>query len=169
MTADLDYSADCSKCAALCCIAFPFEQSAAFGEDKPAGQACSRLETSGRCSIHARRQADGYGGCVIYDCHGAGPWVTQVLFGGRSWLDDTALRAPMCEAFLKATGMRRLLVLLREAGKLDLTSDDRALLDALSARAAGGAHPGAETDGLEPEVFGFLATLRRYVESPSAR
>src|ERR1700760_3571540 len=97
---DTTLRADCARCAALCCVAFAFERSEAFADDKAAAEPCVHLDTCGQCAIHARRAERGYGGCVGYDCHGAGQWVTQVLFAGRAWRDDLALLGPMSAAFI---------------------------------------------------------------------
>lgn len=160
---DLDLRADCARCAALCCVAFHFDRSEDFGIDKAAGERCPHLAVAGRCRIYRRRAQRGFRGCVGYDCHGAGQWVTQVLFKGRSWLDDAALLAPMAEAFLEIERARRLLVVLREAGKLDLSPADRRRLIGLERAALeAAARPGPVAD-LAAEAGVFLRALRPYI------
>lgn len=87
--------ADCSRCAALCCVVLPFTRSADFPVDKAAGVPCGHLQADHRCGIHDRLPAAGYRGCVAYDCLGAGQRTTQQVFGGADWRDDPALLGPM--------------------------------------------------------------------------
>ncbi len=82
MTRD-DLRADCSRCAALCCVAPAFAASRDFAIDKPAGQPCPNLAGL-RCSIHDRLRQRGFPGCAAYDCFGSGQRVTQA-FAGRDW------------------------------------------------------------------------------------
>ncbi|MDX2677987.1 pentapeptide repeat-containing protein [Streptomyces sp. NY05-11A] len=74
---------DCGNCFGLCCVALPFARSADFAIDKPAGKACPNLGEDHRCGIHARLRQQGFTGCTVYDCFGAGQKVSQVTFGGR--------------------------------------------------------------------------------------
>jgi uncharacterized protein YjbI with pentapeptide repeats len=90
-----DLRADCSRCAALCCVAPAFARSADFAIDKPAGQPCPNLQADFGCSIHAVLRDRGFPGCAVFDCFGAGQQVTQVTFGGRNWRDAPELAAPM--------------------------------------------------------------------------
>ncbi|MCO5310259.1 MAG: pentapeptide repeat-containing protein [Austwickia sp.] len=84
----LDLRADCSRCAGLCCVALPYQRSADFPESKPAGRPCRHLGAGAApyaCGIHDRLAADGWRGCVAFDCAGAGPHTVQVSYGGRGW------------------------------------------------------------------------------------
>lgn len=101
--------ADCARCAGLCCVAAGFSASADFAIDKPAGEPCPNLDAQFRCQIHGHLRDRGFAGCAAYDCFGAGQHVTQVTFGGRSWLSDPDIAGPMFEAF---TVMRQLHELL---------------------------------------------------------
>ncbi|MCK1823630.1 pentapeptide repeat-containing protein [Streptomyces sp. XM83C] len=78
-------TAACADCFGLCCVALPFARSADFAADKPAGKPCSNLQTDFRCGIHARLRDEGYRGCTVFDCFGAGQKVSQVTFGGKDW------------------------------------------------------------------------------------
>ena len=92
--------ADCQSCFALCCTALPFARSADFAIDKPAGQPCPNLATDYRCRIHRDLKTTGFGGCVSFDCFGAGQHVSQGTFQGVSWRDaDTADATAMFIAF----------------------------------------------------------------------
>ena len=114
---------DCASCAALCCIGLAFDRSALFAFDKPAGEPCRNLEPSGGCRIHSELKSRGFGGCVAFDCHGAGQYVTQQMFGGRSWRDDMSLLEPMMAAFRPIQEVHELLAMLREARGLPLPQD----------------------------------------------
>jgi uncharacterized protein YjbI with pentapeptide repeats len=81
----LELTADCSRCFGLCCVALPFARSVDFPTDKDAGDPCRHLRTDFRCGIHARLREEGYRGCTVYDCFGAGQQVAQVTFGGEDW------------------------------------------------------------------------------------
>jgi hypothetical protein len=158
--------ADCARCAALCCVALAFDRSDDFGADKPADAPCPHLDDGCRCAIHATRAQQGFGGCVVYDCLGAGQRVTQELFAGRSWRDDAGLLAPMAEAFRAMRRVHELLVLLDAAGRASLSVEERAVLRELRAALdpIGGwsretLEP-ARIDGLARSTHGFLRSLR---------
>ena len=80
-----DLRADCGSCFGLCCVALPFARSADFAVDKPAGKACGNLRDDFRCGVHDRLRTEGFSGCTVYDCFGAGQKVSQGTFGGESW------------------------------------------------------------------------------------
>jgi uncharacterized protein YjbI with pentapeptide repeats len=77
--------ADCSRCQGLCCVAPAFARSADFAIDKPAGRACPHLSAEARCSIHPTLREQGFPGCSVFDCFGAGQQVVQVTFAGQDW------------------------------------------------------------------------------------
>ncbi|WP_377505453.1 hypothetical protein [Octadecabacter sp. R77987] len=116
----VDLTEDCSRCAALCCAALPFDKGAQFAIDKPAAAPCPNLSANARCTIHAGLADAGFGGCVAFTCHGAGQRVTQEVFNGQSWQDEPSLAAPMFSAFQDALRVHNLLILLDEAAKLPL-------------------------------------------------
>ena len=94
-----DKRSDCSRCVALCCIAYPAERSPGFAATKAAGEPCPNLDSCGQCRIYDRRTEAGFSGCLEFECFGAGQYVVQQLFGGRDWRDDPALLAPMLDSF----------------------------------------------------------------------
>ena len=59
MASVLETRSDCSRCAALCCIAYPSEEMPGFSAAKQAGQACPKLGSDGLCTIYTRRAEDG--------------------------------------------------------------------------------------------------------------
>jgi len=80
--------ADCSACAALCCVIPPFDAIQGFGFDKPAETPCHHLCADFRCGIHAGLLAQGFAGCVAFDCLGAGQRLTAeatARFGTADW------------------------------------------------------------------------------------
>jgi len=83
-------AADCARCVGLCCVAPAFTRSSDFPIDKPAGTPCPNLLGDHRCGVHAQLRERGFGGCVVFDCFGAGQRVTQEVLAGRDWRDDPA-------------------------------------------------------------------------------
>jgi hypothetical protein len=81
--------ADCTRCAALCCVVPAFARSSDFAIDKPAGLPCPNLQPDHRCGIHLELRERGFAGCTVFDCFGAGQHVTQVLLGGHDWRTST--------------------------------------------------------------------------------
>lgn len=114
--------ADCSQCAALCCVVLAFDGGEMFAFDKPACEPCRHLEAGG-CGIHPDRERLGFRGCIAFDCSGAGQYVTQVMFAGRSWRDDPDLARPMGEAFAAMLAVHAQLGLLRQARSLPLPDE----------------------------------------------
>ncbi|NUU22710.1 MAG: pentapeptide repeat-containing protein [Streptomycetaceae bacterium] len=115
-----DLRADCTNCFALCCVALPFARSADFAHDKPAGRPCRNLLADDRCGGHARLRDEGYAGCTVFECFGAGQKVSQVTFAGRSWREGPAVAREMFAAFPVMRLLHELLWYLTEA--LDLTA-----------------------------------------------
>jgi uncharacterized protein YjbI with pentapeptide repeats len=91
--------ADCARCFGLCCVAPAFSASADFAIDKPAGHPCPHLQPDFRCRIHHDLRGQGFRGCAVYDCFGAGQQVSQVTFGGRDWRRDPRAATQMYEVF----------------------------------------------------------------------
>ena len=152
MHEDIHLRSDCSQCAALCCVAPPFDQSPEFGYSKAANVPCRHLQADNGCAIHARRAAEGFRGCIAYECNGAGQYVTQKLFGGRSWREDASLMAPMAQAFFAMRQVCELLVLLRQARSAPLPDDAQQAMSGL-------------VDELAPAEGWTCATLEAFRES----
>ncbi|AEV88469.1 hypothetical protein ACWT_7459 [Actinoplanes sp. SE50] len=111
-------AADCTKCAALCCVAPAFAKSSDFAVTKPAGQACRNLGDDFRCTIHEVLPERGFRGCVVFDCFGAGQRITQETFGGRDWRGAPELAGAMFATLPVMRRLHELLWLLTEALKL---------------------------------------------------
>jgi len=95
----LNLRADCERCFALCCVAPTFSISADFPITKKAGQACPNLQPDFRCGIHPRLRQQGFRGCAVYDCFGAGQKVSQITFAGRDWRQAPITAKQMFEVF----------------------------------------------------------------------
>lgn len=106
--------ADCANCFGLCCVALPFAASTDFAVDKRAGRPCANLRQDFRCGIHSRLREEGFAGCTVFDCFGAGQKVSQVTFGGRDWHAAPHTAHQMFEVF---PVMRQLHELLRYVGE----------------------------------------------------
>lgn len=154
--------ADCTRCAALCCVALAFDKSHLFAINKPGGQRCPNLNECGDCLIHESRGHQGYQGCIDFDCFGAGQRVTQEFFHGLSWIDQPSLTEPMSWAFLIILRAHECLALLKQARRLDMSSADRERADALRV-AIEDAGISEKIYALRLETFEFLKTLHVYV------
>jgi uncharacterized protein YjbI with pentapeptide repeats len=99
-------------------VAPAFAKSADFAIDKPAGQACPNLGSDFRCSIHAGLREQGFSGCAVFDCFGAGQQVVQVTFAGRDWRQSPETAASMFEVFGVMRQLKELLWHLAEARAL---------------------------------------------------
>lgn len=123
--------ADCGSCFALCCTAFGFQRSADFPIDKPAGTPCGNLADDFSCSIHQALRPRGFRGCTVFDCSGAGQYVSQTLYDGVSWRDHPDSRAEMFRVFPIVRRLHEMLWHLAEAQDRAVTPDsagDAALL-----------------------------------------
>jgi len=111
----LSLRADCASCFALCCVAPAFSASADFAINKAAGQACPHLRPDFRCGIHTRLRQEGFRGCTVYDCFGAGQKVSQLTFGGQDWRRAPHTAKQMFEVFSTMRDLHELLWYLSEA------------------------------------------------------
>jgi hypothetical protein len=111
-------TADCSRCAGLCCVAPAFAASADFAIDKPAGSPCPNLRDDFRCGIHDRLRPEGFPGCTVFDCFGAGQRITQQTFGGRSWRESPELAAAQFAVLPVMRQLHEILWYLAEAATL---------------------------------------------------
>jgi uncharacterized protein YjbI with pentapeptide repeats len=107
--------ADCERCFGLCCVVPAFSASADFAIDKDAGEAGPHLQSDFRCSIHDRLRRQGFAGCTVYDCFGAGQKVAQVTFGGQDWRRTPGIAEQMFPAFTIMRQLHELLWYLSEA------------------------------------------------------
>lgn len=114
-----DLRADCARCFALCCVAPTFAVSVDFAINKKAGKACPNLQSDLRCGIHTQLRQQGFRGCAVYDCFGAGQKVSQVTFAGQDWRHAPHTAAQMFRIFSVMRSLHELLWYLAEALTLD--------------------------------------------------
>ncbi|MFI8099495.1 pentapeptide repeat-containing protein [Streptomyces sp. NPDC086023] len=114
-TAPAHLQADCASCFGLCCVALPFAASADFARNKPAGTPCTNLRDDFRCGIHTRLRDEGWRGCTVFDCFGAGQKVSQITFGGRDWRAHPGTSREMFEVFPVMRQLHELLWYVTEA------------------------------------------------------
>lgn len=154
----LETRSDCSRCAALCCIAYPSEEMPGFSAAKQAGQPCPKLGSDGLCTIYTRRAEEGFAGCIAFECFGAGQHVVQHLFADRDWREDRAVLGAMVDAFLAMRPVSDLNFLARRI--IDSAQDGKvraeaaALADRLRTIAAShaGLHDTAEIGAVERDL-----------------
>jgi len=113
--------ADCESCFALCCVAPAFSASADFAITKNPGQACPNLTPELRCGIHTRLRDEGFRGCTVYDCFGAGQKVSQVTFGAADWRQTPLTAKKMFKVFPIMSDLHELLWYLSQALTLQQT------------------------------------------------
>lgn len=121
--------ADCASCFGLCCVAPAFARSADFALDKPAGRPCPNLLADFRCGIHETLRPQGFPGCTVFDCLGAGQKVAQVTFHGRSWRDAPETAEVMFEVFAVMRQLHEILWYLTEAAAKTPATDVTEILD----------------------------------------
>jgi uncharacterized protein YjbI with pentapeptide repeats len=92
-----------------------FSASADFAINKAAGHACPNLQSDFRCGIHAQLRQEGFPGCTVYDCFGAGQKVSQVSFGGQDWRRAPRTAQQMFDVFPIMRQLHELLWYLTEA------------------------------------------------------
>lgn len=163
----IDLSDDCSSCAALCCVSYTFEKLQGFGDAKDAGTPCQYLDAEFGCSIHQKRVAMNYPGCIAYTCYGAGQRVVQDVFEGENWQGAPKVRERMVRAFLVLQKIHEAVFLLEQAGKLDLPKDKQAerlsLVEALT-----GPQDWTEKTLAEFERSAVLSSVRGFLKSLAA-
>ena len=118
-----DLRADCRRCVGLCCVALPFARSTDFALDKPAGMPCPHLTGDDRCEIHARLRGEGFPGCEVFDCFGAGQRIVQVTFGGGSWRDGAVIAREMFDAFGTLRAIHEMRWYLADSASRDLPDE----------------------------------------------
>ncbi len=160
--------ADCSACAALCCVVLPLTRSHDFALDKAAGTPCVHLAADDRCRIHDRLRGEGFPGCVAFDCFGAGQRVVQDVYAGGP---RPPAEAAAVLGVLRAT--QEALFLVRWAAGLPALGDaDRDGLEELGDRlaaVAGGPATGVlatDVPALRAEVGAALRSASRRVRAP---
>jgi len=107
--------ADCGSCFGLCCTALHIVSSSDFAMDKAPGVPCHHLQTNYRCGIHGSLREKGFKGCTVFDCMGAGQWVSQVTFKGRDWRENAADAETMFRVFPVVEQLHEMIAYAAEA------------------------------------------------------
>lgn len=107
--------ADCENCFALCCVGLHFAASVDFAVDKLAVTPCTNLQPDYRCGVHKGLRKQGYKGCTVFECFGAGQKVSQVTFKGVSWRESPEIARKMFDVFPIMQELHEILSYLIEA------------------------------------------------------
>ncbi|WP_404450926.1 pentapeptide repeat-containing protein [Virgibacillus necropolis] len=107
--------ADCENCFGLCCVGLNFSASADFAIDKDAGKPCPNLQSDFRCGIYKDLREQGFKGCTVFDCFGAGQKVSQVTFGGVGWREGPETAKKMFDVLPIMQQLHEMLWYLTEA------------------------------------------------------
>ncbi|MFF2177774.1 pentapeptide repeat-containing protein [Lysinibacillus sp. NPDC058147] len=91
--------ADCQSCFGLCCTALNIAASSDFAINKAAGTPCPNLQSDFSCQIHSTLRDQGFKGCTVFDCLGAGQKVSQTTFHGQDWRQHPEISEKMFSAF----------------------------------------------------------------------
>lgn len=113
--------ANCEKCFGLCCVALPFAASADFAINKASGIPCSNLQQDFRCKIHPTLRQQGFKGCTVFDCFGAGQKVSKDTFEGIDWRKSPEIAKKMYNVFPIMHQLHEMLWYLTEALTLEAT------------------------------------------------
>ncbi|NYE36652.1 hypothetical protein F4692_001785 [Nocardioides cavernae] len=150
-------SSDCSQCFGLCCVLLPFSASAGFGVDKAGGTPCHHLRADDGCGIHATLREDGWPGCTVFECFGAGQQVSQVTYGGVSWREQDNL-AEMAAVLSVMRQLHEMLVHLDEVARRSPDPAAAAVRSEIEELTASGPEPLllADVDDLHARVGALL-------------
>ncbi|MEO6278850.1 hypothetical protein [Roseateles sp.] len=157
--------ADCSACAALCCVIPPFDAVQGFGFDKPAEKACHHLCADFRCGIHDGLIERGFSGCVAFDCLGAGQRLTAQAverFGSADWRARPDVARWLFAAYPRMRQAQEWLARLSLAAAVSDSGDLRMLAAELEAQSPSWPDwSAAELAGWQTRVQAALAPLAR--------
>jgi hypothetical protein len=116
-------TADCTKCFGLCCTALTIVASSDFSINKPAGTPCMNLKSDYSCQIHSQLRENGFRGCTVFDCLGAGQVVSQVTFNGQSWRENPDIEKKMFQVFPIMEQIHEMIAYVAEALSYDIPDD----------------------------------------------
>ncbi|MEK4424662.1 pentapeptide repeat-containing protein [Solibacillus sp. FSL K6-1523] len=107
--------ADCGNCFGLCCVALPYAKSADFAFNKDSGTPCKNLNADYRCNIHQKLRIEGFRGCTVYECFGAGQKVSKITYKQNSWRNNLDIANEMFDVFPIMQQLHEMLYYLDEA------------------------------------------------------
>ncbi|UFJ40358.1 pentapeptide repeat-containing protein [Brevibacillus humidisoli] len=120
-TIRFSFTSDCENCFGLCCVALPYAKSADFAFHKDGGAPCRNLKKDYRCGIHQNLRDNGFKGCTVYECFGAGQTVSQLTYKGKGWREDPEIAKEMFDVFPIMQQLHEMLYYLDEALSLEDT------------------------------------------------
>ncbi|SET64263.1 Pentapeptide repeat-containing protein [Oceanobacillus limi] len=94
-----ELKSDCENCFGLCCVALPYGKSSDFPYNKDVGDPCRNLCSNNLCTIHEQLREKGFRGCVSYECFGAGQHVSQSIYKGKDWREESEHAEEMFAVF----------------------------------------------------------------------
>jgi uncharacterized protein YjbI with pentapeptide repeats len=112
---------DCDNCFGLCCVALPYAKSADFAIDKDGGTPCKNLQSDYRCSIHSNLRNQGFKGCTVFECFGAGQKISQITYNGQDWRGNPEIAKEMFDVFPLMQQLHEMLLYLNEALSIEET------------------------------------------------
>lgn len=150
-------------------MALAFDKSDKFAIDKAAGTPCPHLGPAHQCTIHGELRNKGFGGCVQYDCLGAGQRLCMSVMAGLDWRSDAQTQRRMIQGFAILRDIHELLEMLVTARALPLPVEIVARIDDEITRLA--PKPdwteaqlmALDVPALRHDVFDVLAQLKPYV------
>jgi len=115
--------ADCQSCFGLCCTALNIAASSDFAINKAAGTPCPNLQSDFSCQIHSKLRDQGFKGCTVFDCLGAGQKVSQTTFHGQDWRQSPEISEKMFRVFPIMEQLYEMIAYVAEAlsHKVDLS------------------------------------------------
>lgn len=115
--------ADCKNCFGLCCTALNIMASSDFPINKPAGTPCMNLQSDYSCQIHSQLRDKGFKGCTVFDCLGAGQFVSQTTFEGQSWRESPDIAKKMFQVFPIMEQIHEMVAYVAEALAYEIPKD----------------------------------------------
>ncbi|WP_408008977.1 pentapeptide repeat-containing protein [Pseudalkalibacillus sp. A8] len=110
-----DLKSDCKNCFGLCCVALPYSRSADFPINKDGGTPCRNLCSNNLCSINDQLIEKGFRGCVTYECFGAGQNVSQTIYKGEDWREESKRAEEMFAVFPIVQQLHEMLWYMKQA------------------------------------------------------
>ncbi|WP_409369232.1 pentapeptide repeat-containing protein [Lysinibacillus sp. 38-6] len=117
----ISMQADCQNCFGLCCTALNIVASSDFAIHKPAGTPCPNLQANFSCQIHHELRNKGFNGCTVYDCLGAGQWVSQTTFHGQDWRANPEIADTMFQVFPMMEQLYEMIAYVAEAMSYEIS------------------------------------------------
>lgn len=146
-------------------MALAFDCSTLFAIDKPAGEPCPNLDSCGQCKVHDRRAELGFGGCIAFDCRGAGQRATDRFRAKGGWMQNPALIGPISRVFSDLLRVHEYLSLLEQVEAFDLAQSERDTVAELRLTLESEDASDAEIKAAQARIDIFLKSLRSYVEA----